>query len=131
MRQAPRAVPLLGAVLLGGLLAAVPFARYGCATPHPTAHIDHAPRHGGILGMVGDVHLEIVRRAGVIEVHPSDAHRRPVTAVGGRLELPGGVMVPLTWREGRLVGASTGSQAEVTCSVELTDGRTVRMTVEF
>jgi hypothetical protein len=81
--------------------------------------------------MVGEVHLEVVRRAGVIEVHATDAYRRPLRAVGGRVELPGGVTVPLGWREGRLVGPDTDPGPEVTCSVEFADGRSARLTVEF
>ena len=124
-------VSRVAAIALGSLLALVPFARYRFAAPHSTAHGDHAPRHGGVLGMVGDLHVEVVRRSGVIEVHPSDAYRRPLIAVGGRLELPGGATVPLVWQSDRLVGRGVEEAPELTCSIQLADGRVLRMTVEF
>lgn len=45
----------------------------------PTAHADHDPRHGGQLGMQGDVHVELVARPdGLHRVYLSDALRVPI-----------------------------------------------------
>jgi hypothetical protein len=45
------------------------------------AHADHAPRHGGVLMMKGDVHYEVVVDfRGGFAIYFSDAHRRPLAA---------------------------------------------------
>lgn len=47
--------------------------------PSPEAHQDHDARHGGVLTMEGDVHIEIVVSAdGAIDLYLSDAARRPI-----------------------------------------------------
>jgi hypothetical protein len=56
---------------------------------------DHSPRHGGIVGMSGQLHLEAVARAdGTVLVYLTDYNRapRPLDDVSGRvtLELPAG-----------------------------------------
>lgn len=124
-------IRLLGAVALGCFLALVPFLRYRYGAPHPTAHSDHAARHGGVLGMVGDVHLEVVRRAGSIEVYPSDAYRRPLQAAGGEVVFADGRRAPLTWTGTRLEGADLARSDELGCTVVLGDGRSVQMSVEI
>jgi hypothetical protein len=49
--------------------------------PAPPPHADHAPRHGGIVTMNGDLHVEVVVAAsGAIALYPSDASRRPIPA---------------------------------------------------
>jgi hypothetical protein len=121
----------LGAIALGCFLATAPFLRYRFAAPHPTAHFDHAARHGGVLGMVGDVHIEVVRRAGRIEVYPSDAYRRPLRASGGRVEFDDGTSAALTWAGARLVAPDDPAARTVTCTVFLDDGRAPRMSVDF
>jgi uncharacterized membrane protein YphA (DoxX/SURF4 family) len=52
-------------------------------TPLPGAgaapHIDHAPRHGGVVMMSGDVHIElVVGPSGSVFLYPSDATRTPI-----------------------------------------------------
>ena len=51
-------------------------------------HEDHTAHHGGYVGMLGDVHVELVRTA-VHEwrLYLSDAVRAPVDAAGGTAEL--------------------------------------------
>src|SRR5262249_11817282 len=49
------------------------------AQPSSQPHADHDPRHGGVVTMVGDHHIEIVvRRDGTILLYPTDAVRRPI-----------------------------------------------------
>jgi hypothetical protein len=121
----------IAAVALGVFLGAVPFLRYRLATPHPTAHADHAPRHGGILGMVGDHHLEVVRRDGSVEVYVTDAYRRPIAASGGRVEFDTGRTEPLARTGGRLVARDDPAATELTCTVVLDADEVARMTVAF
>ena len=71
-------------------------------------HMDHAPRHGGLVGMSGDVHLELVARdgdgpppRGRWDVYLSDAYRTPlpVSDAKGTLivmpDAPGELRMPL------------------------------------
>ena len=70
---------ILAAVAGGVMLASLPvvhFAHLGGG--HGESHADHDARHGGQLGMVGDYHIEVVRRRGEVQVFVSDAWRRPV-----------------------------------------------------
>lgn len=51
------------------------------------AHMDHAPRHGGLLGMKGDLHIEVAAAAGPagggsFSVFLSDAFRTPLRTDG-------------------------------------------------
>jgi hypothetical protein len=68
----------------------------------PAPHSDHNPKHGGMLGMQGDYHLELVaRHGGDLDVYLYDAYTRPIAVSGNgqvRLEMPGGapeVTVPI------------------------------------
>lgn len=122
---------IVAAIALGLVLAALPFARYRLAAPHPAAHADHAARHGGIVGMDGDLHLEIVRRPDRVEVYPSDAYRRPLRARAGRLTFTSGRAVELAWDGVRLVGPTDPGARGASCTVELADGRAARLSVEF
>lgn len=113
-------------IALGVLLSATVFLRWRWAAPHAAPHMDHAPRHGGILGMVGDHHLEIVRAPARVECHPSDAVRRPLQAVGGQVECAGAIVA------GRIAGAALFaavdcSDGDITCEVKLSDGVVLRM----
>jgi len=56
---------------------------------------DHTPHHGGVVGMVGAIHLEAVATAdGRVRVYLTDFWRRPLPLAGVtgtvRLDLPGG-----------------------------------------
>lgn len=123
-------VRLLGAIALGCFLAAVPFLRYHVGSPHPTRHADHGARHGGVLGMVGDLHLEVVRRGGDVEVYLSDAYRRPLEAARGKVAFDDGSTAPLVWAGTHLVGADNVASTELTCTVLLEDGRSLEMSVQ-
>jgi hypothetical protein len=47
------------------------------------AHVDHTAHHGGLIGMSGDLHLEIVSEvAGEYRVYMTDAFRQPIRAEG-------------------------------------------------
>lgn len=39
---------------------------------------DHRPHHGGMVGMVGDFHLEVVAESGRIRVYVTDVCRAPL-----------------------------------------------------
>ncbi len=113
----------VSAVALGLVLATVPFLRYAASEhDHGKAHMDHTPHHGGQLGMVGDHHVEVVRRNGRVEVFVSDAHRRPVDAASGRLVFAGDKTVVLDKAEGKLVGADVASARELEVETTLDDG---------
>jgi hypothetical protein len=63
----------------------------GSATPVALKpHADHKPRHGGVVTMSGDRHVEIVvRRDGFIQLFVSDAVRAPIATrdVRGTIKL--------------------------------------------
>ena len=75
-------------------------------------HMDHSPRHGGLLGMRGDLHIEVVASAqaggGAFSVFLSDAFRAPLRTdgVSGDVVLwpdsPRAVTLPLSARGERL-----------------------------
>jgi hypothetical protein len=49
--------------------------------PGVRPHMDHSPRHGGIVLMQGDHHMELVAdRSGAVRLYFSDAFRRPIPA---------------------------------------------------
>jgi len=113
------------------MMSLTPFLRYRWGAPHSGAHMDHEPRHGGLLGMVGEDHLEIVRTGGLVECHPSDAHRVAREPVGGWVECGGGGRVPAVVEGNRLVAPDRCRTKEVTCHVLLGDGLTLRMSAEL
>jgi len=43
---------------------------------------DHAPRHGGVVGMAGTRHVEILLTRGIVRVYLSDLHRVPLPLAG-------------------------------------------------
>ncbi len=62
--------------------------------PSDTPHVDHAPRHGGVVMMSGDVHIEmVVGPSGGVLLYPSDAARRPIPTAEAqgtiRIDRPG------------------------------------------
>jgi hypothetical protein len=63
------------------VVAGIGNATLGSAAPQSSAapHSDHAPRHGGVVTMEGDLHVEIVVDAnGSVELYLSDAVRMPI-----------------------------------------------------
>ncbi len=48
------------------------------------AHHDHRPKHGGMLGMVEDYHLELVETPAEFRVYVYDAFTQPVSTAGVR-----------------------------------------------
>jgi hypothetical protein len=93
--------------------------------------MDHTPHHGGQLGMVGDHHVEVVRRNGRVEVFVSDAHRRPVEAVSGHLVFVGDKAVAMESSEGKLVCEDVASARELEVEATLTDGTKLAVTFAF
>ena len=94
----------------------------------PGVH-DHSPRHGGVVGMSGMLHLEALAHAdGTVRVYLTDFNRqpRPLDDVNGRitLELPSGDR-ELTFRATDEALEAKGeplADAEVTAHVELKVG---------
>lgn len=53
--------------------------------PPPKPHADHAPRHGGVVMMNGDIHVEmVVRPDGTVLLWLSDEIRRPIAPTTAR-----------------------------------------------
>jgi hypothetical protein len=122
----------ISAVALGLVLATIPFLRYAASEhDHGKAHMDHTPHHGGQLGMVGDHHVEVVRRNGRVEVFVSDAYRRPVEAVSGRLVFAGDKTVAMERAEGKLVCEDVASARELEVEATLTDGTKLAVSFAF
>ena len=118
---------LLGAIAAGLVLATFPFLRYAGGHVHRRPHMDHAPHHGGQLGMSGDHHVEIVHRADCVEIFVSDAQRRPLAVAGGRLTIDGVATVPLVVSGDKLIADAAGSARDVEVHAELADGSSVRI----
>jgi hypothetical protein len=122
----------ISAVALGFVLATTPFLRYAASEhDHGKAHMDHTPRHGGQLGMVGDHHVELVRRDGRVEVYVSDAYRRPVEAVSGRLVFAGDKTLAMERAEGKLVCEDVASARELEVEATLGDGTKLAVSFAF
>lgn len=117
------------AVTAGAVLAALPVLHFTHLGEHAEAHADHEPRHGGQLGMVGDHHIELVRRRGEVQVFVSDAWRRPVQPARGSVTFDSGVPQPLTWRNHRLVGADQDNA--ITIGVEVAIGNGTQVVTSF
>ncbi len=82
-----------------------------------TAHADHTPHHGGQLGMVGRLHVELVQKADTIEVHLSNAKRRPLEPTHGTIEFDTGTTQPLARYANFLFAPADKAAREVTVSV--------------
>lgn len=122
----------LGFLAAGLVLFALPFLSLGVGGGHHDElgpHMDHWPRYGGQLMMIGDYHLEIVDAAPAIEVYPSDARRRPLTAASGRVAFDAAPPLPLTWHSDRLVAPAAAGWRSVAVEVTLTDGQVLAVRV--
>lgn len=116
---------ILFAVTTGVVLATLPFLHFTHLGEHAEAHTDHEPRHGGQLGMVGDHHIELVRRRGEVQVFVSDAWRRPVQPSSGSVTFDGGAPQPLAWRNHRLVGADQSTARTIAVEVAVVDDQRI------
>jgi hypothetical protein len=116
-------------VVGGLLLATLPFLHYAPLAGPVAAHADHEPRYGGQLGMVGEHHVEVVRRRGEVQVFLSDAWRRPVRPERGWARFDGSAMQPLVWRQHRLVGPDQPDARIITVEIVVNDA--TRLTTSF
>ena len=78
----------------GELLVVTRLVTLGRASGGRPGIHDHTPHHGGVVGMVGLLHLEaLASRAGTVRVYLTDVWRRPLALAGVRgrviLGLPG------------------------------------------
>lgn len=108
-------------VALGLVLFAVPFLRYTHVGDATAAHVDHRPRNGGVLRMVGDYHLEVRRRLGRVEVFASDAVRAPLRARAGWVTFGQTHREPLTAAADRLTAPDRFPGQELRVEIELPD----------
>jgi hypothetical protein len=121
----------VGFVCAGLVLFALPFLSLGVGSREHDglgAHLDHWPRHGGQLMMVGDHHLEIVDAAPAIAVYASDARRWPLTPVAGRVGLDGAAPRPLIRDGDRLVAVADEWRTAVV-EVTLTGGEVLAVNI--
>ena len=122
---------LLAAVIAGLALATFPFLRYAGGRMHRGPHMDHTAHYGGLLGMSGDHHVELLRREGRVEVFVSDAERRPLAVSSGRITFDGLGVMPLLKSDDRLVGDDVISARDVEVRADLANGNTVTMGFVF
>jgi hypothetical protein len=123
-----RRVGLAASVALGLFLAATPFLRYA----HPGAdllpHSDHAPRHGGQLQMIGDHHIELLRKPGRIEAFVSDAKRAPLRPARGEVAFGDSPKVALRWENHRLWAPAPDEALAIAIDVWLKSGERLAWT---
>lgn len=122
---------LLCAVAAGLFLATLPFWRYLPFGGAHGPHMDHEPRHGGQLGMVGDHHVEVVRRQGRVEVFVSDARREAITPRSGRVVFDRTDHAALVWRDHRFIADDRPAATEIEARVFLTDATELAISFDF
>jgi hypothetical protein len=116
------------AVVVGLVLGTMPWWRYAAPGLSGGAHASHDPAYGGQLAMVGEHHVELVRDGRRLEVHVSDAWRRPVRPLALHAVVDGGPSLPLEWQGHRFVGAYAGRAHEIETIVTLPEsGETLRV----
>ena len=102
------ALPYIAAIVVGLVLFAMPFLRYGFGGGHSHAagpHSDHGARHGGYLVMLYDYHLELVEHQDAVELYLSDAFRRPLRPASCEVTFDDRPPTPCEWRSHRSVVA--------------------------
>lgn len=105
---------------MGLALFALPFLQSGVGSRHEDGpHMDHRPHHGGSLLMLGNHHLEIVERGDTLEVHVSDAGRRPLRPSAATVRFDDGEKRPLAWTRDRLVVPKPAAYAWADYRIEL------------
>jgi uncharacterized membrane protein YphA (DoxX/SURF4 family) len=115
-----------------------PPARLWSTLPAPAPHSDHAPRHGGLVTMSGDLHVElVVTSRGAIHLYFSDAARAPIapTEASGsvRVERPGlaQTLALLPEAQGSLFATGPATSLKSTYTYDVTvRGKRATMTVE-
>lgn len=130
---AARLTPARTALAVAGglVLASLPFVHYGSLAGRGEPHADHEARHGGQLGMVGDHHIELVRRRGRVEVFVSDAWRRALHPRRGSVAFDRGDAVDLVWDGDRLVAPDRASAGQAEIAVVLDDGTRLALTFDI
>jgi hypothetical protein len=122
----------LGYLCAGLVLFALPFLSLGVGSREQHelgAHLDHWPRHGGQLMMVGDYHLEVVDAAPAIAVYASDARRWPLLPLSGRVALNGAPPRTLDRQGDHLVAPADTGWSSAAIEVTLTGGQVLAVTV--
>lgn len=119
------------AIAAGLLLATMPLWRYARIGGLGESHMDHEPRHGGQLGMVGDAHVEVVRRLGKVQVFVSDAWRRPLPAANAWAVFDRANRQRLEWSADRFVGDDDPAAREVEAVVTLADGQRLAISFDY
>ena len=121
----------IAAAALGCVLAALPFLHFAHFGEHGAAHADHEPRHGGQLGMVGDHHVEVVRRRGQVQVFVSDAWRRPIESARAWAVFDDGVPQPLIWSNHRHLGPDRADARTIGVEFLVSDGTRLATSFDF
>ena len=122
---------IASALAFGLLLASLPFSPYLAGLGGIEPHADHAPRHGGQLAMVGEHHIEVVRRRGTVEVFLSDARRRPIDALSGLVVFDGQEQVGLEHGSDRWRAPDRAAAHEVEAIMLLADGTRLAISFDF
>ncbi len=121
----------IAAAALGCVLASLPFLHFAHFGEHGAAHADHEPRHGGQLGMVGDYHVEVVRRRGQVQVFVSDAWRRPIESARAWAVFDDGPPQPLGWSNHRHVGRYVAGAQRIGVEILVSDGTHLATSFDF